>query len=145
MKLYKFPSGCQKLYIHTPLLPAPTRLLVVVIVFVVIGLSTHALTSAVGAMEYESNDIQDELQIQLSVDGFTPGEVQHVAGTFAIAVHNSNVPGEYTLRLKAGDDTVVKEVQVQEGSAAWTVTLSAGEYTLTEASHPQWQCRITVQ
>jgi hypothetical protein len=133
------------LYINTPVLSAFTGLLLAVVVFVVIGLSTHALTRTAGAMEYASNDIQDELQIQLSVDGFTPGEVQHVAGTFAIAVHNSNVPGEYTLRLKAGDDTVVKEVQVQEGSAAWTVTLSAGEYTLTEASHPQWQCRITVQ
>ena len=43
--------------------------------------------------------MQDELQIQLSSDGFSPSAVQH----------------------------------------------AAGEYTLTEASHPQWQCRITVQ
>jgi hypothetical protein len=60
-------------------------------------------------------------------------------------VENSVISGEYTLQLKAQDGTVIKEVQVQKGSAAWTVTLSAGEYTLTEASHPQWTCRITVQ
>ncbi len=88
---------------------------------------------------------QDELQIQLSNEGFNPSEVQHAAGTFAIAVENSNIEGDYTLRLKAADGTVVKEVQVQKGSTAWTVTLAAGVYTLTEASHPQWLCRITVQ
>ena len=55
------------------------------------------------------------------------------------------ISGEYILRLKASDGTVIKEVQVQKGSAAWTMTLAAGEYTLTETTHPQWSCRITVQ
>ena len=54
------------------------------------------------------------------------------------------IPAEYTLQLKASDGTVVKEVQVQQGSTAWTVTLAAGEYNLTEVNHPQWLCRITV-
>ena len=71
--------------------------------------------------------------------------MQRTAGTFAIAVENSATSGEYTLQLKAQDGTVIKEVQVQKGSAAWTVTFSTGEYTLTEASHPQWVCRINVQ
>lgn len=89
--------------------------------------------------------VQDELQIQLGPNGFTPTDVQRNAGTFGIAVENSSLTGEYTLRLKAADGTVVKEVQIQKGSAAWTVTLSAGEYTLTEANHSQWLCRIVVQ
>lgn len=88
---------------------------------------------------------QDELRIELSSSGFTPSAVQHAAGTFAIAVENSTLSGSYTLRLKAEDGTILKEIEVQKGSAAWTVSLQAGEYTLTEASHPQWQCRITVQ
>lgn len=88
---------------------------------------------------------QDELEIQLGADGFTPADVQRAAGTFGIAVENSTLSGEYTLRLKAADGTVIKEVQIQKGSAAWTATLSAGEYTLTEANHPQWLCRIAVQ
>lgn len=87
----------------------------------------------------------DELRIQLGENGFTPTEVQHAAGTFAIAVENTVLSTEYALRLKAQDGTVIKEVQVQQGSTAWTITLSAGEYTLTEASHDSWQCRITVQ
>ena len=89
--------------------------------------------------------VQDELQIQLGPTGFTPTDVQRSAGTFGIAVENSSLTGEYTLRLKAADGTVVKEVQIQKGSAAWTVTLAAGEYTLTEANHSHWLCRIVVQ
>lgn len=107
----------------------------------IIGFSSTGTPTTYAA----SPGLQDELQIQLSSDGFSPSAVQHAAGTFAIVVENANVEGDYTLRLKAADGTVVKEVQVQKGSAAWTVTLTAGEYTLTEAGHPQWECRITVQ
>lgn len=88
---------------------------------------------------------QDEVRIELSSNGFVPNEIQHAAGTFAIAVENSTLSGEYTLRLKAEDGTVLREVQVQQGSSAWTITLPAGQYTLTEAGNPQWLCRITVQ
>ena len=105
------------------------------------GLFAGSAAAALGA----SGALQDEVRIQLGANGFTPAEVQHAAGTFAISVENSALSGEYTLRLKAQDGTVLREVQVQKGSAAWTMTLSAGEYTLTEAGHSQWLCRITVQ
>lgn len=101
--------------------------------------------SQVASLSGASHDMFDELQIQLSASGFTPNEVQHGAGTFGIAVDNTGVSGEYTLRLKAADGTVVKEVEVQKGSTAWTITLATGEYVLTEASHPEWSCSITVQ
>lgn len=88
---------------------------------------------------------QDELRIELTGSGFTPAEVQHSAGTFAIAVENSTLSGTYTLRLKADDGTVLKEIEIQKGSAAWTITLQPGQYSLIEAAHPEWLCRITVQ
>jgi len=87
----------------------------------------------------------DEVRIELTSNGFAPNEVQHAPGTFAIAVENSALSGSYTLRLKAEDGTVLKEIEVQKGSAAWTITLQAGQYTLTESSHPEWLCRITLQ
>ena len=88
---------------------------------------------------------RDELRIELTSSGFTPNEVQHAPGTFAIAVENSALSGEYTLRLKAEDGTILQEFRVQKGSSAWTVTLQTGTYTLTETDHPQWTCRIVVQ
>jgi len=88
---------------------------------------------------------RDELRIELTGNGFTPNQVQHGPGRFAIAVENSTLSGEYTLRLKAEDGTILNEFQVQKGSSAWTVNLQTGTYTLTEADHPQWTCRIAVQ
>ena len=109
------------------------------------GTSSRLFSVEAAAMPASSQALQDELQLQLSESGFTPSEAQRAAGTFGIAVENTALTGEYTLKLKAQDGTVVKEVQVQKGSTAWTVTLAAGEYTLTEASHPQWLCRLTLQ
>jgi hypothetical protein len=88
---------------------------------------------------------RDEVRIELSTNGFAPAELQHGPGTFAIAVENKTLSGEYTLRLKADDGTILHEFQVQKGSSAWTVNLPTGGYVLTEANHPQWTCRIVVQ
>jgi len=88
---------------------------------------------------------RDEVRIELTPNGFAPVEVQHAPGRFAIAVENNALSGEYRLKLKAEDGTVLNEFQVQKGSSAWTVTLQTGRYTLTEASHPQWICSIVIQ
>jgi hypothetical protein len=88
---------------------------------------------------------EDEVQIALSASGFTPTEVAHAAGTFALAVENQDVASEYVLRLKAEDGTLLNEVRVQKGTAVWTVDLAADVYTLSEANHPDWLCQITVQ
>lgn len=101
------------------------------------------LTPPAGSMGQPG--FQDEVHIKLTASGFVPGEAQHAAGTFAIAVENATLSGEYTLQLKAEDGTVLKEVTVQKGSSAWSVTLQAGQYTLTETQNSQWLCRLTVQ
>ena len=88
---------------------------------------------------------RDEVRIQINSNGFAPAEVQHAPGAFAIAVENTTLSGDYTLRLKAEDGTVLNEVQVQKGSVAWTVNLQTGRYTLTEVDHAQWICTFVVQ
>ena len=87
----------------------------------------------------------DEVQIALGNNGFTPSEVTHAAGTFALAVENQDVSSEYVLQLKGGSGTLLNEVRVQKGSAVWTVDLPAGSYTLMVANHPDWVCQITIQ
>ena len=88
---------------------------------------------------------RDEVRIALTSSGFTPNEIQHAPGRFAIAVENTTLSGDYLLRLKAEDGTVLNEFQVQKGSSAWTINLQTGTYVLTEADHPQWTCRIVIQ
>jgi hypothetical protein len=88
---------------------------------------------------------RDEVRIELTSSGFTPTEVRHAPGRFAIAVENTTLSGEYMLRLKAEDGTLLNEFQVQKGSSAWTINLQTGTYVLTETDHPQWTCRIVIQ
>ena len=88
---------------------------------------------------------RDEIRVELTTNGFTPSEVQHAPGSFAIAVENNALLTEYKLRLKAEDGTILNEVQVQKGSSAWTVNLQTGRYTLTEVDHSEWICTIVVQ
>ena len=88
---------------------------------------------------------RDEVRIELTDNGFLPTQVSHLAGTFAIAVENTSARDEYTLRLKANDGTVLRDVAVEKGSTAWSVTLQPGRYLLTEANHQQWICTINVE
>lgn len=116
-----------------------TVVVVLAIATAVVELSSTLVSS------HLDNQGRDELRIALTSNGFVPGEVQHVPGTFAIAVENSALPGEYTLQLRAGDGTLLNELRVQKGSSAWTVSLQTGTYTLSEANHSEWSCRIVVQ
>jgi len=118
----------------------------VLIVFVLL-LNVIALVvfSNARASSYVDSQGRDEVRIELASNGFTPSEVQHAPGTFALAVENNTLPGEYTLRLRAEDGTLLNELQVQKGSSAWTVSLQAGRYTLTEVNHTQWLCRLVIQ
>ena len=145
MKLPDLTS--RKLYLKHPLMFSFTALLIAVgaCVLLLNGSTSSLLAVGPAAVQAAPHGFQDELQIELGSNGFTPAEVQRAAGTFGIAVENTVIAGEYTLQLKAQDGTVIKEVQVQKGSTAWTMTLAAGEYNLTEVNHPQWLCRITVQ
>jgi hypothetical protein len=115
-------------------------LLVAVVLLAVWANTKRTSVTAAGVLQG-----RDEIRIQLSSNGFSPSEVQHAPGSFAIAVENTTLSTEYKLRLKAEDGTVLNEVQVQKGSSAWTVTLQTGRYTLTEVNHSEWVCNIVVQ
>jgi len=119
---------------------------VIAVVFVgVVLLAVWANTKRVSVAAAGTPQGRDEIRIELSSNGFSPTDVQHAPGSFAIAVENTTLSDEYKLRLKAEDGTVLNEVQVQKGSSAWTVTLPTGKYKLTEVSHSEWICNIVVQ
>jgi hypothetical protein len=127
-----------------------------IIVALVMITAVVELTSATAGVQFDWNNPdrtpgfvhqqgRDEVRIELTTNGFAPSEVQHAPGTFAIAIENNALSGEYRLKLKADDGTVLNEFHVQKGSSAWTVSLQTGRYTLTEASHPQWICSLVIQ
>lgn len=126
-----------------------TSALLVPLTVICVGIACGRVTLLSNADPKAANRAQqggrDEVRIELTNNGFMPAEVTHSAGTFAIAVENTSARDDYTLRLKSEDGTVLREIQVQKGSTAWSVTLQPGTYALTEANHQQWTCRINVQ
>lgn len=121
------------------------KALIPVVVTGIVLLAAWANTKRIGVSAASTQQGRDEIRIELSSNGFSPSEVQHTPGSFAISVENTTLSSEYKLRLKAEDGTVLNEVQVQKGSSAWTVSLQTGRYTLTEVNHSQWICNIVVQ
>ena len=115
-----------------------------------LSLATAGILTAIAcgsAKSHAYKDINrpsDEITIELTASGFNPAAVAHAAGAFGIAIENKNGASEYTLELKEENGTVLNQIPVQKGSAAWSVNLQPGRYTLTEVHHEQWVCVITV-
>jgi hypothetical protein len=88
----------------------------------------------------------DAVMTTLSPEGFTPGQVSHAAGRFNLRVRNRSGQPEVTLRLSKAGGEKVTEVKLTDKVREWTGSfeLAAGTYTLSEAGHPDWTCRIEV-
>lgn len=78
--------------------------------------------------------------------GFEPSEITRRPGPFTLAVHNSSGSGELALRLDRVGGGRVSEMPIRHGKRAShrQLTLTPGEYLLTEANHPEWRCRIVI-
>ena len=89
----------------------------------------------------------ETMRVTVTTIGFDPDELTHPAGQVVLAVDNRSGLEEVRLRLDREGGERLADVLVERGQLDWhdTVTLSAGYYTLTEANHPEWSCRITVE
>lgn len=93
---------------------------------------------------------QEETEVVLTTltsSGFTPAAVTHGAGSFQIVIQNkSNVP-TLDLRLNGEASSRWQRQNTLGEVQGWvaTVELEAGTYTITEAQHPEWVCRLIVQ
>jgi hypothetical protein len=89
----------------------------------------------------------ETMRVTITTIGFDPDELTHPAGQVTLAVDNRSGLEEVRLRLDREGGERLVDVLVERGQLDWhdTVTLSAGHYTLTEANHPEWSCRITVE
>lgn len=88
----------------------------------------------------------DPVVTTLTPSGFTPDGVSHTAGRFNLKVRNQSGQREVALRLSNSAGEKLWEVRLTDKARDWTgpLELAAGTYTLSEASHPDWTCRIEV-
>lgn len=78
--------------------------------------------------------------------GFEPLEIMRPAGRFILVVDNRSGLDDVTLRLDLETGQRQQEVRIPREHPDWdsVVDLHPGTYLVTEASHPDWLCRITI-
>lgn len=84
--------------------------------------------------------------ITLRPNGFDPAEITRPAGEFLLTVDNRSGVHELDLRLDREGGGRQHEARTPKGKRGWNrlVNLPPGRYTLSEANHPDWVCRVTI-
>ena len=79
--------------------------------------------------------------------GFYPSEITRPRGQFLILIDNRSDFDDLTLRLVSAAGPTLREVRQtkEEKIVKHLENLPPGEYLLTEASNPDWICRITIK
>lgn len=82
--------------------------------------------------------------------GFEPATITRSSKGFMLMLNNHSNQPALAVSLNqlqgAGPAVKVRETSLIRGQTNWTtyLNLAPGTYELTEASHPEWRCRIMV-
>lgn len=103
--------------------------------------------SAAGVPDQAQPLPPDVVLTTLDAAGFTPAEIAHEAGRMRVVVQNRSGVARLDLRLDGEQTSRFAERRALGEVQGWTaeVELGAGTYTITEARHPEWVCRLTVR
>ncbi|MFN8007376.1 MAG: hypothetical protein U0V70_10200 [Terriglobia bacterium] len=97
----------------------------------------------------ESKKIESEV-IALWPSGFEPGTLQRPVGKFLLAVDNRSGIEEIDLELNAlvhgAKADRLAQRRSEKGTPDWSplIDLPAGDYVLSEATHPDWVLYISI-
>ncbi len=89
---------------------------------------------------------KEVVQISIYPEGFWPTELEQKSGEFLLSINDRTGLPETDLVLKRLAGEQVREVRIPDSAAHWAdvIDLPPGRYLLTESSHPEWQCAITI-
>lgn len=98
----------------------------------------------------QSNLADERLEAELVVvgpNGFEPAEITRPAGQFLLMIDNRSGLDQVQVRVESvtGRERLY-DVGLSRKDFTWNTSLRLppGEYLLTEASHPDWACRLTL-
>ena len=89
----------------------------------------------------------EEVPLILKSNGFQPKEVKLQSKRFLLSLDNRTDAKELRLRLMRANGSQVRELRVPREAGDWSelFDLPADTYTLTEAGHSNWACKIILQ
>ena len=103
-----------------------------------------------GAAPAQASDKVESELIILRRFGFEPAEIKRPAGEVVFVINNRSQLQDLSLtlsRVQGNRPTdKVKDTGIKKGQVNWIerFNLPPGDYVLTEASHPEWKCAITL-
>lgn len=105
----------------------------------------NLVTDSAPALSQSQTQVRAE-RITIRPTGFDPTEITRAQGRFMLAVDNQSGLDTLTLRLAREGGNRVREMRLSPEQSNWRekVNLPPGNYLLTEASHANWLCRITI-
>jgi hypothetical protein len=84
--------------------------------------------------------------LQLTRFGFDQSELQRRPGRFLFKVVNRSGSLQVRFHLDRVTGTRLRDVSPSVTQGGWLdeIELAPGEYILSEANHPDWNCRISI-
>ena len=90
--------------------------------------------------------LTDSVLITITPGGFDVGQITSPAVPFFLLVENRSGLDEVSLLLDRVAGARLRQVTVEQEQLDWSdlLDLSPGEYVLSEGSHPNWICHVTI-
>lgn len=106
---------------------------------------TQSNISRMQSVEKPDRVVVQEL-LTLRRSGFDPSELVIPSGNFMLAVDNLTGIPDIALTLVEDKKSKIKDLGFTEMKRDWReeLEMKPGVYILSEVSHPEWICRITV-
>lgn len=109
-----------------------------------IGPGSNASTRLLGP-DQKPTRVETEL-VTIQPQGFEPKQITRPVGRFNLLVDNRSGLEDVSLQIDVETGPRLRSVHVNRSQLDWNdvFDLPPGNYTLTEANHSDWVCRITI-
>ena len=107
------------------------------------ALTPPVQTSSIPSLPTQRMDIE---VITIRPTGFERTKITRPKGLFGIAVENRSGLTNIVLRFDQEGGPRIRQTQLTRQNLNWKdrFDLVPGRYVLTEATHPDWQCNLTI-
>lgn len=110
------------------------------------GLVSQAESSPEQTEPSSGGQRKEVVQISIHPEGFSPAELEQKTGRFLLSIIDRTGLPETDVAISRQGGNRLLQVRIPAQAARWAdlLDLPPGRYVLTEASHPDWQCLITI-
>ena len=93
----------------------------------------------------EGDDFRGVVNVYCTPRGFDDEELSLPSGRYVVAIRNASGLEDLSFSITGREESPLASGTARAGSSLdATMTFTEGTYTITEASHPEWQLEIQV-